>query len=676
MKKLCLLLTIICIACPDAQAKRKITFNDLFAYPMVGDFRLSPNGSKIAFVLTEHDTLTGESHSSIHIVDSHGGKPRKLTNRIEHVSNVRWSPNGNCILFISNRDTDSNQAWRINIDGGESARVTSISTGVSNAEWFPDGQRILFTSNVFPGCPTDSCNQAEQKKRDERQTSGMLYDKLPFRHYNHWLGDKVGHLIVHDLRDGSYKDITPEEVEVPPFALAGSPYYSIHPDGEHISFVTNTDSNLALSTNNDIFILNLRDSSLTRLTENEGNDTSPVYSPNGRYLAYLSMSRPGYESDRRRLLIYDIGKRELRDLTPDFHLSVGGIRWAPDSKDIYFSAIERGGNSLFKVSIGGGKIQRILDGTVRWNYQVFPDDRRIAYIQIMPDRPAELFVYDTKDETEARLTYYTEEPFSHINIEPAQNFWFKGADDVRIQGYLTLPTDFDPDNKYPLVLLIHGGPQWTWLDEFNFYGWNKYLVAAQGYAVAQIDPHGSVGYGQEFTDAVSGDWGGKDYTDLMLGIDFLINKHDFIDGSRLAAMGRSYGGFMVNWIAGQTDRFKCLVCVDGLFDHVFAYLTTEELWFPEWEFNGTPWENPDLYIERSPSTYLNNIRTPILFVHGQKDYRVDISQALSGFTALQRKGVDSQLLYFPNEGHSIHQMKNLEYFYEVQFDWLAKYLKE
>ncbi len=676
MKKLCLLLAIFCIACPDIQAKRNITFNDLFAYPMVGDFRLSPDGGKIAFVLTEHDTLTGDSHSGIYLIDSHGGKPHKLTNRIEHVSNIRWSPDGKSILFISDRGGKSNQAWRINIDGGEALQITSISTGASNAEWFPDGNRIMFTSRVFPNCRTDSCNEAKQKELDNRKTSGMLYAELPIRHYNHWLDDKVNHLIIYDLEDNRYKDITPQNMSVPPFALAGSPYYSIHPDGEHISFVTNTDSNLALSANNDIFVFNLREHTVKRLTDNKGNDNSPMYSPNGKFLAYKAMLRPGYESDRSRLMIYDAEKEEFHSLTPDFHLSVGGLQWDSDSEGIYFSAIEHGGNSLFKVSIDGRKIERILDGTVRWNYQIYPDDRRFAYIQIMPDHPAELFVYDTKVETEARLTYYTEELFSQINFKSSKYFWFKGADGVRIHGYLTLPPDFDPGNKYPLVLLIHGGPQWTWLDEFNYYGWNKYLVAAQGCVVAQIDPHGSIGYGQEFTDAVSGDWGGKDYTDLMLGVDFLIEKHDFIDEERLAAMGRSYGGFMVNWIAGQTDRFKCMVCVDGLFDHVFAYLTTEELWFPEWEFRGTPWDNPELYIERSPSTYLNNIRTPILFVHGQKDYRVDISQAISGFTALRRKGIDSQLLYFPDEGHSIHQMKNLQYFYDVQFDWLAKYLIE
>ncbi|MCP4634089.1 MAG: S9 family peptidase, partial [candidate division Zixibacteria bacterium] len=410
-------------------------------------------------------------------------------------------------------------------------------------------------------------------------------------------------------------------------------------------------------------------------TENKANDSKPHYSPNGKYIAYCAMSRPGFESDKNNLIVYNRKNGKRINLTEGFTLSVGSIIWSHDSKVIYFTAIDRSWNSLFQVSQKKKEIKKILTGSVRWDFQLCPDNRKIVYTQILPERPVELFSYDMKKKQEVRLTYSTEDLFSQINITPPEHFWFEGTLGDSIHGMLTLPPDFDESSRYPLVLLIHGGPQWTWLDEFNYYGWNKYLVAAQGYVVAQIDPHGSRGYGQEFADAVTLDWAGNDYKDLMMGVDYLIAENDFIDENRLAAMGRSYGGFMVNWIEGQTDRFNCLISVDGDFDQVSAYYTTEELWFPEWDFGGTPWENPELYHERSPLTYVNNFNTPCLIIHGQLDYRVDLSQALGMFTVLQRKGIDSQFLYFPDEGHSIHGIKNLEYSYEVQFKWLAKYLR-
>ncbi|MBD3170355.1 MAG: prolyl oligopeptidase family serine peptidase [candidate division Zixibacteria bacterium] len=438
----------------------------------------------------------------------------------------------------------------------------------------------------------------------------------------------------------------------------------------------NTDSSLELSTNNDLFIVSAEGGTYTRITGNPANDAAPHYSPDGKYIAYKAMSRPGFESDKNVLTLYNRKNGGTVKLTEDFPLSVGDIIWASNSKEIYFTAIESGHVSLYKLPLKKRNIEKVLSGAVHWKFQLFPDNRGLCYIKIAADRPGEIYTFDIKNGTEVRLTYYTENLFSKLDVQPPEHFCFEGADGDSIHGMLTYPPGFDESRKYPLVLLIHGGPQWTWLDEFNYYGWNKYLVAAQDYIVVQIDPHGSRGYGQDFTDAVSKDWGGKDYRDLMMGLDYLIAEHDFIDENKLAAMGRSYGGYMTNWIEGQTGRFKCLVTVDGLFDLISAYYTTEELWFPEWEMGGPPWEDPRLYGERSPIAYLENFKTPMLIVHGQKDYRVDLSQALGMFTVLQRKGVESRLLYFPDEGHSIHGMKNLEYFYEVQFDWLAKYLKD
>ncbi len=668
-----LLLSAVIYAQPSI-AGRNITFNDLYSYPMVGDVQLSPDGKTIAFVLTKYDTDDGTSSSDIYLINSKGGEPRRLTNNPAGASHPRWSPDGRRIAFISKRDKNP-QIWMINIHGGEAYQITSLPTGAYGVEWSPDGEKLIFTSRIYPNCETDSSDDATEIKRSNGKTTAMLFKKIPVRHYSSWSDGEVNHLFIHNLKEGRTLDLTPWSYNVPPFALGGSSPYTISPDGDEVCFVMNTDSSLALSTNNDIFTIDIKGGTPKRITLDKANDTGPTYSPNGKYIAYRAMSRSGYESDKNNLMLYDRRDHKLRNLTPSFPLSVGGIIWSRDSKYIYFSTLNRSWNTLFKVSLKKGKIKKIWDGAVRWDYNLFPDGRRLCYLEVAPDRSGEIFACDIKSGQEARLTYYTEALFEHIKLGVTDHFWFIGADGDSIHGILTKPPDFDVKDKYPLVLLIHGGPQWSWLDEFNYYGWNKYLVAAQGYVVAQIDPHGSRGYGQKFTDAVNRDWGGKDYNDLMLGIDFLLNEYDFIDSTKLAAMGRSYGGFMTNWIEGHTNRFKCLVSVDGLFDQPMAYYSTDELWFPEWEFGGTPWENPKLYAERSPSHYVMNFKTPMLIIHGGKDYRVDLSQALGMFTALQRLGVESEFLYFPDEGHSVHRLRNLRYFYDVQFSWLKQHLR-
>ncbi|PJA26308.1 MAG: S9 family peptidase [candidate division Zixibacteria bacterium CG_4_9_14_3_um_filter_46_8] len=668
------LVSILILFSPAFAQKRAITFNDLYAYPMVGDLQLSPDGKTIAYVVTEYDTISGESKSRIFIIEAKGSQARRLANQPDGASHPRWSPDGKSMAFVASQDRVA-QAMLIDIKGGEARNITSLSTGVSGVEWSPDGKKLIFSSRVYPDCATDSCNQAEEKSRKERASSGMLFDHLPVRHYSSWDDGKVNHLFIHNLEENRTYDLTAGDFNAPPIALGGSPAYDISPDGKEACFEMNTDEELALSTNNDLFTVDINGGRRRLITENKANDTDPLYSPDGRYIAYLAMSRPGFESDKNDLMFYDRKSGKARKLTSDFQLSIGGLIWSNDSKTLFFSAIDKSWNSLFKISLKSGAIEKIITGAVRWEYKLSSDSKKIYYIKILPDLPGEIYSYDIKNRKEERLTFYAKELFNGLQLGKSEHFWFSGADGDSIHSLLTYPPKFDQSKKYPLVLLIHGGPQWAWLDEFNYYGWNKHLVAAQGYMVAQIDPHGSSGYGQKFLDSVSRDWGGKDYQDLMMGLDYLIAKYNFIDDSKMAAMGRSYGGFMVNWIAGHTDRFKCLVCVDGIYDQVSDYCSTDELWFPEWDIGGTPWENETEYRRLSPLTYADNFKTPILIEHGQRDYRVDLSQALGMFTVLQRKGIDSQLLYFPDESHGIHRMKNLEYFYQVQFEWLGKYLR-
>ncbi len=673
MRRCILLILILLHSLSTAGEKHLITFEDLYDYGKVDDIQVSPSGEYLAFTVTFDDLESNSSETNIWMMPTRGGEPRKMTNSPED-NNPRWSPDGKSLAFISGRE-NGDQVWLLPVDGGEAKRLTDLSTGVSGLEWSPDGRRLIFTSRVYPECPTDSCNQAKDDSTENVLVKAKLYDRLLFRHYASWDDGKKSHLFIYDFETEKTYDLTPGEFNTPPIALAWGRQYDVSPDGLEVCFVMNTDSIITLSTNNDIFTVPLTGGEWKRITTNPANDVGPRYSPDGRYIAYRAMVRPGYESDRFRLMLCDRRTGEIRNLTPDFDRSIRGIVWGPSSKRIFFTAVDRGRSVIYRINVKNRKITPLVDDAVCWNITVSPNGKTIFYLKSNSIQPYEIHAFDLKKKKETRLTYFSEGLFSQLELSPAEDFWFIGANGDSIHGFLTKPSNFSRREKYPLVLLIHGGPQWTWLGDFNYYGWNTQLVAAQGYIVAQIDPHGSSGYGQDFTDAVNLDWGGKDYKDLMLGVDFLLEKYDFLDPERLGALGRSYGGYMVNWIAGHTDRFKCLVSVDGVFELVSDYYSTDELWFPEWECGGTPWSNPEIYGERSPSSYVENFKTPILVIHGQNDYRVDVSQGLMLFTALQRLGIPSQFLYFPDEGHSLRKLKNHQCVYKVQFEWLAGYLK-
>jgi len=442
-----------------------------------------------------------------------------------------------------------------------------------------------------------------------------------------------------------------------------------------VCFVMSMDSMPAVSVNNDLYVTETSGGEPVRLTNNAGLDTSPRYSPDGRYLAYCAMARAGYESDQRDLVLYDRKKKSHTNLTLEFDRSVGDFVWGPESKRIFFSAVEHGFNMIWRIEVSTGKVEKLLGDAVYGELRVSPDGRFLVVRRSLSDEPYELYRYDLKSRRLSRLTGFSEEIVTGLDMNRAEEFWFTGALGDSIHGFLTMPPDFDPSRKYPLAVLIHGGPQWCWLGDFNYYGWNTQLVAAKGYVVAQIDPHGSVGYGIKFKEYVSGNWGRGDFGDIMKGVDYLIGTYSFIDSTHMAALGRSYGGFMVNWICGHTDRFACLISIDGTFNHLSKYGSTDELWFPEWEFKGTPWDNREEYVRSSPMTYAGNFKTPTMVIHGQKDYRVDLSEGLQMFTALQRMGVPSQLLYFPDEGHNVRGLKNRRYDYEKEFEWLARWLK-
>ena len=515
------------------------------------------------------------------------------------------------------------------------------------------------------------------------------------------------------------RDLTPGDHDVPPFSLGGQDMYAVSPDGQELAYTSNIDEVEATSTNNEIFVVPITGGTPKKISTSPGSDATPLYSPDGKWIAWRSQARAGYESDREALILYDRQTGVLRDATTNFssginpppyptplpradanasaplqsiHIgnfdsSVESMVWRPDSKGIFFTAEDHGESPIYALWLDGiGHPAPYLELRAHASDLAFsPDGKRIFFSQTTIALPSEIARVEVRDEISSfgvskilalppvRVSHMNDALLSQLDLPPLEPFTFKGAEDADVQGFLLKPPGFDAGKKYPVKFLIHGGPQGAWSDSWS-YRWNPELMAASGgYVVVMVNPHGSTGYGQAFTDGVNGDWGGKPYVDLMKGLDYAEQAYPFIDKDREAALGASYGGYMINWILGHTNRFKCLVSHDGMFNTVAAYGSTEELWFNEWEFKGTPWDNPETYQQWSPDRFAKNFKTPTLVIHGQLDYRLDVSQGFALFTTLQRLGVPSEMLYFPDEGHWVLKPQNSQLWNKTVSDWVDRW---
>ena len=658
-----------------AAPAKPITFDDFIRIKRVSDPQVSPDGSLIAFVVTIMDKEANKGNSDIWIVPVKGGEMRQLTSGPKADFNPRWSPDGKKIAFISAR-TGTPQVYIISLAGGEASPLTSLSTGASGVIWSPKGTHLAFTSSVYPDCADDDCNKKRAEEEEKNPVKARLYDRLLYRHWNTWWDGTRSHLFIVPDEGGKPVDVTPGDYDTPPIALGGSQDYTFSPDGNEICFVRNTDPELALGlgTNNDLFLTSIKGGESKPLTTSRGNDNLPVYSPNGQYVAYLAMARPGFEADKSSLMLHDRKTGKLINLTESLDSSIQEFLWSADSSTVFFSAEEKGRTVLFKMPLKTAKSEKILEGHFANSFSLSPDSKVMVFLSQAMDHPADVYSYDLQTGKLAQITDVNKEILSLLQMNPAEEFWFEGAGKDKVHGFLLNPPSFDPAKKYPLVMLIHGGPQGAWYDNFH-YRWNAQMFAAAGYAVAMINFHGSTGYGQAFTDSISGDWGGKPYQDIMLGLHYLLSQHNYIDKSRLAAAGASYGGYMIDWIEGQTDAFKCLISHSGVYDLRSEWGSTEELWFPEWEYRGTPWTSPEQYQKWSPSSYVQNFKTPCLVIHSQNDFRVPLSQGLQFFTALQRMKVPSKFLYFPDEDHFVQKPQNAQLWWKTMLDWLAYYFK-
>ncbi len=674
MNKLQILVFLLLVVfTAGSQTKRPITFDDLIGMGRVSDPQISPDGKWIAFVVTYHNKVENRTNSNLSLVSTNGGEVRQLTSAKGANNNPRWMSDGQSVAFISTRDGES-QVWNISTSGGEARKISHISTGASGLIVSPDGKWFAFASDVYPDCPNDDCNKKRDEEMENSKVKAKIFDHLPYRVWNAWKDGKRSHLFVMSAQGGIATDVTPGDFDTPPIDLGGNWDYAFSPDSKEIAYSRNPDPMVAISTNNELYVVPVGGGAAKAITTNPGNDSQPLYSPDGKFIAYRAMKRARFEADQTQLVVYDRASGTATNLTEGFDYSVNDVLWTPDSKAMIFNAEEKGGESVFKITVSTKKIETILNRGLNHDLRLSKDGKSIVFITESINKPADLYRMDADGKNVRQLTTINAERTARLDMNPKEDFWFEGAGGTKVHGMLVKPPSFDPAKKYPFVYLIHGGPQGEWLDQFH-YRWSAQMFASRGYVVAMVNPRGSTGYGQQFTDEISKDWGGKVYEDLMNGVDYILKTYSFVDGNRMAAAGASYGGYMINWMAGHTDRFKCLVSHDGVYNPASMYGTTEELWFVEWEFGGTPYKNPELYNRWSPLLSAGKFKTPMLIVHSQQDFRVDVSEGFQIFTALQRQGIKSKMLYFPDEGHWVMKPANAELWYKTLLDWIDENTK-
>ena len=739
-----------------AQNKHPFTFEDMMALKRVEEPEVSPDGKWVLFAAVDVDLKANTKTPHVWVVplQAKAGPSTALgmtgSKEIEIISDQdadrpRWAPDGKRFAFVSRKENGS-QIWVADFDGATGTvtakhKLTFIGTEADGELWSPDGKSILFKSDVYPECDDGvfvreyNCNLGKLDQTKKSKVKAQIFTHLLYRHWDSYKEGKRTHLFaipapptdetwvpVKDPRQrhyanlSYYHDLTPGDYDAPVFSLGGQDDYSFSPDGQEICYASNHDPEPAISTNNDLFTVpvNFPPDATSKdvlaatkdiTAENKAADNTPLYSPDGKYIAYRAQQRPGYESDRFRLMLYDRKTGDKTNRTENFDRWVGSIAWASDSRFIYFTAENSGTAPIFETLI------KELPGAVDWpgevaggyddDVAIVPGSKTIVYTQMSIHAPTEIYsatpaafnrkhdcieerfgergspvwYENPKCETSVTraITHLNDSVLSQTSMSPLETFWFTGAHGDKVQGWLIKPPNFDPNKKYPVKFIVHGGPEVPMGDEWS-YRWNFELFAANGYVVVFINFHGSPGYGQKFIDAINGDWGGAPFEDLMKGLDYAEQHYPFIDKDRECALGASYGGYMANWILGHTNRFKCIVTHDGMFNTESAWGDTEELWFNEWEFKGTPYTNREMYRKWSPHLFATNFKTPTLVIHSQLDYRLEVSQGFDLFTTLQREGVPSKMLYFPDEGHWVLKPQNSQLWYKVVNDWVDQWV--
>ena len=657
-------------------AKHPVTFEDMMKMHRISAPQISPDGKWVAYAVSTPDMEANRNVGNIWLVSTAGGDATQLT-QSGHDSAPAWSPDGKTLAFISSRDGNS-QVYLLSMEGGEAKKLTTLSTGADLFRWSPDGKTIAFTSAVYLDCQDDACNEKRDEGKEKSKVKARIYDHLLYRHWDHWSEGKRSHLFLASA-DGSApaRDLTPKaDYDIPPDERGEVNDFAFSPDSKELCYTAVPDKMEAISTNGELFLIPAAGGEPKKITTNPGFDGNPVYSPDGQFIAYHAQLAPEYEADRWRVMRYDRKNEKTENLSEGFDRSAMDLSWSPDSKTIYFLAENETLQPLYAMAAKAAATpKKVLDG-FNSAYTFSGDGKTLVSARSSLTTPAELFLATGDGSRLNQLTHQNDAILATLEMNAPEKFWFEGAEGAKVEAMLLKPPQFDAGKKYPMLVLLHGGPQTMWSDGWG-YRWNAQVFSAPGYVTLMINRRGSTGYGQKFTDEITNDWGGKAYTDVIKGIDAAIARYSFIDKTKLAAAGGSYGAYMADWLATHTDRFKAIISHAGVYDK-FSMYATEELWFEEHDMQGTPWTAAENYKKWSPATYagdLGKYKTPTLVICGEKDYRVPYTQSLEFFSALQRQGVPSKLMVFPDEGHWILKPQNAQLWYKTFMDWLAAYLK-
>ncbi len=674
MKKIILpLIATVAIAQASAD-KRAFTIQDAYRVQAVNGLALSPDGKTLAFNVNKQNLKEHKSGNTIHLMSLGKGQPTFKPMLEGKCSNAQYSADGKWIYYDGTgttlaqdgKEVKTPQTFRYNTATGATEQVTHYELGVSGAKLSPDGNLLVFAADVYPdlGGANPKANAERIKKKTEGPVQGHIADKLLYRHWTDYSDGRYTHIIVYNLTTKTYTDVTPGEYMSPAFGNT----FAISSDSKEICYVSNHTSHPEANTDCNLYTVPVTGGEIKCLTaENEAWDGDPVYSPDGKWIAYRTQRVPSFESDRFRLALYNRATGEKTVLTESINNWVENVKWADNSQSLYFTVQELGVVPLYSINLKNNKIQKLIANRALHAYQPGKDGY-IYYTYSTTGKPNAL--YRSKDgKKEQQLTFLNQELEDEVDFRPSESMWVEGSGGDKVQVFIVKPHDFDPNKKYPLVINVHGGPQMQWMNSYRA-DWQVYPGA--GYVVAYPNPHGSTGYGQEFTDKISGDWGGSPYEDVMKVTDAL-SKLPYVDANRMGAMGWSYGGYFMNWLQGHEHPFKCLASMMSLYDMRSMWGTTEELWFANFEFKGQPW-NSELYKKWSPSEYVKNFKTPTLVITGERDYRVSYTQSVQYFNVLQTLGIPSRLIIFSNDGHWPDNMTSMPVYYNAHLEWFHKYL--
>ena len=667
------------LAAQDKQ-QQPLDINSFEAVKAVSDPQMAPNGSAVLYAVRTASLGTNSRSSLTYKVAASGGIATAYPDASTSASQARWSPDGKRVAYIA-----GGQLWVADQTGGARKQLTTLAGGATGPIWSPSGDRIAFTSRVYPSCSEDACNAARQKAADSNPVKAHIADELMYRHWNAWDDGTRAHLFVVGADGNGLLDLTPGATyDVPPGPFGGSEGYAWAPDGRELAYTAkDAGREDAWSTDNNLYTVPAAGGKSAVITgANKGADENPVYSPDGKFILYHSQARAGFESDRWRLMAYDRSSRQSRELLPQWDRNADSYVFAADGHAILIQTVDASREKFYRSTFSNGNAsapQLVLSERNNGSLSLDRAGRTMAWVQDAADRPAEVFVATLGAGVSGlhQLSHENDALLTTLKLYPVEDYWFKGANGDSVQGMILRPPQWTQGKKFPVVLLIHGGPQVPWLDQWHGR-WNYQMFAAPGYGLVIINPRGSPGYGQKFVDAISRDWGGAVYSDLMLGLDAALAKDPWLDSTRMGAAGGSYGGYMVDWIAGHSDRFKALVSHAGPYNLENMYGATEELWFPAWEYGGPYWDSTAMaqqYRKWSPHLYAKNFKTPTLVTAGELDYRVPYTEDLSFFSALPRQGVQSRLVVFPDEGHWIQKPQNQKLWWSEVQGWLGKYLQ-